>query len=421
MLRPPPKRRLRLASEDATLRREAREGRVRGFFGWRVVGAAFVVAVFGWGVGFYGPPVFLHAVEQRGWPVWLVSAAVTCHFLSGALVVAQMSRLHARFGIAAVTRAGALAAAVGVLGWALAAEPWQLFLATLASGAGWATTGAAAINAIVTPWFIRRRPAALAAAFNGASLGGVVFSPLWVALIGELGFGLAALLVGLAMVGALWWIAARYLGRSPAAMGLAPDGEPPGAPQPRNAGTAALVAPWRDRRFVTLALANALGLFAQIGFLAHLVSLLAPSLGAQGAGMAAGLATLCAMIGRTALGHALRPGVDRRRAAAANYGVQVAGLLVLLASSGHILPVLAGVALFGLGLGNATSLPPLIAQQDFRDADVARVVGLVVAVGQGAYAFAPATFGLLRLADPAALFLAAAACQGLAAAIVLRR
>lgn len=54
------------------------------FFGWRVMWAAFTVAVFGWGVGFYGPPVFLQAIHQaRGWPVSLVSAAVTCHFLLG--------------------------------------------------------------------------------------------------------------------------------------------------------------------------------------------------------------------------------------------------------------------------------------------------------------------------------------------------
>ncbi len=36
---------------------------MRGFYGWTVVAAAFVVAVFGWGVGFYGPPVFLQAVR----------------------------------------------------------------------------------------------------------------------------------------------------------------------------------------------------------------------------------------------------------------------------------------------------------------------------------------------------------------------
>ena len=37
------------------------------FYGWRIVGAAFVLAFFGWGLGFYGPPVYLHAVrEARG-------------------------------------------------------------------------------------------------------------------------------------------------------------------------------------------------------------------------------------------------------------------------------------------------------------------------------------------------------------------
>src|SRR5216117_1393143 len=55
---------------------------VRVFYGWRVVAAAFVLAVFGWGVGFYGPPVFLHAVrEVHGWSLPLVSAAVTAHFV----------------------------------------------------------------------------------------------------------------------------------------------------------------------------------------------------------------------------------------------------------------------------------------------------------------------------------------------------
>ena len=52
----------------------------------------------------------------------------------------------------------------------------------------------AALNAIVSPWFVRSRPAALAMAYNGGSIGGVIFSPLWVAAIGVLGFPLAAAL-----------------------------------------------------------------------------------------------------------------------------------------------------------------------------------------------------------------------------------
>jgi hypothetical protein len=52
-----------------------------------VVVAAFVLAVFGLGMGFHGPAVYLHAVhEARGWPLALISTAVTTHFLVGALV-----------------------------------------------------------------------------------------------------------------------------------------------------------------------------------------------------------------------------------------------------------------------------------------------------------------------------------------------
>ncbi len=64
------------------------------FHGWRVVAAAFVIAVFGWGIGFYGPPVFLSVVrETRGWPLILISTAVTVHFLIGAVVGANLPTL----------------------------------------------------------------------------------------------------------------------------------------------------------------------------------------------------------------------------------------------------------------------------------------------------------------------------------------
>src|ERR1700682_5302656 len=94
------------------------------FYGWRVVSAAFVLAVFGWGVGFYGPPVYLHAVsDSRGWPLGLVSTAVTVHFLIGAVVVANLPALYRYFGVTTITKAGALALAIGVCGWATATAP----------------------------------------------------------------------------------------------------------------------------------------------------------------------------------------------------------------------------------------------------------------------------------------------------------
>ena len=93
---------------------------------------------------------------------------------------------------------------IGVIGWATAREPWQLLLATLPSGAGWVAMGAAAVNAIVAPWFVQKRPAALSMAYNGASIGGVVFSPLWVAAIAWLDFPIAATIIGVTMLVAVW-------------------------------------------------------------------------------------------------------------------------------------------------------------------------------------------------------------------------
>ncbi len=408
------------------------------FYGWRVVAAVFVLATFGWGFGFYGPPVYLQTVrEARGWPLALISTAVTVHFLFGALVVANLPKLYKTFGVSAVTKTGCVALAAGILGWAAAQEPWQLFLATLFSGGGWVTMSSAAVNAIISPWFVRSRAAALAAAYNGSSVGGVVFSPLWVAAIGLLGFLGAALAIGFVMIATTWVLANRYYSKTPEQMGLVPDGDT------LSSGAVSVTSPLvvslpgnqlrRNWRFLTLAIGMALGLFAQIGLLAHLFSLLAPAFGPQLAGIAAGTATASAIVGRTLFGWLMPIGADRRLIACASYLVQIAGSLAFLLAAGNDVPMLLlGVVLFGFGIGNATSLPPLIAQVEFAKDDVSRVVPLIVAISQGTYAFAPAVFGLIREYTPRAgtvaansspyFFIAAAVIQGAAiAAFILGR
>src|SRR5439155_23366027 len=74
---------------------------------------------------------------------------------------------------------------------------------------------------------------------------------------------------------------------------------------------------WRNRKFLALSAGMAMGLFAQIGLVAHLFSLLAPALGAQQAGLAMGLATALAIACRTAIGWAMPLGADRRLVACA--------------------------------------------------------------------------------------------------------
>jgi hypothetical protein len=291
---------------------------------------------------------------------------------------------------------------------------------------------AAAVNAIVSPWFIRARPAALGMAYNGGSIGGIVFSPLWVAAIGFLGFPYAAAVFGVTAALIIWIIAVTLFARTPEQMGLQPDGDAGGTTPINVTSSDAKPLPgallWRDRRFLTLAAAMALSLFAQLGLISHLYSLLLPAFGTQKSGLAVALVTAMAIVGRMAIGWFMPIGADRRIVACIGYATQLLGSLAFLAAQGTSIPLLLlGIVLFGAGFGNATSLPPLVAQVEFVREEVQRVVALVVGMGQAVFAFGPAAFGLIRELFPhsenagaaPAVFIAAAAFQGAAIAAML--
>jgi cyanate permease len=376
--------------------------------------------MFAWGIGFYGPSVFLQSLHQtRGWPISQISLAITAHFLLSAIVIAYLPEIHRRLGIAKTTFLGAVLTAAGLILWSSSREPWQLFAAAIPSGAGWAVTSGAALNTIVARWFDRDRPMAIALAFNGASVGGVLFVPMWVWLIRSIGFPSAALLVGGCMVAVVAYLCVRFLAKSPEEMGLAPDGDAShqaGArPKPRRTRIE-IVRTWR---FITISAAFSLGLFAQIGLLAHLVARLTPELGIEHAGFLVSLATVCAVIGRTAAGKWIGAH-DRRFAAAANFAVQIGGVLLLILGQGS-LGLTLGCVLFGLGIGNLTSLPPLIVQKEFEREDVATAVALIIAINQGVFAFAPAIIGAMHdsTADYQLPFALIALIQLLAAVIIL--
>ena len=391
------------------------------FFGWKVAWTAFVIAACGAGAGLYGPSVFLPVLHAtRGWSVSVIASAITTHFLLSACIIIYLPELHRRLPLATVTRLGALSCALGVITWSIAQVPWQLFAAALLTGAGWATTSSAAINAMVAPWFDRERPKALSLALNGASVGGVLFPPIWIGLIAYVGFAASGMLVAAAIVAIIWPLAHRYLRPFPADLGLMQDGAghefvQTALSRPSRSRPALL----HDARFLTMATAFALGMFAQIGLVAHLIARLTPELGARGAAAALSLITLCAILGRTLLGWCLRDH-NRRFVAALNFFVQSIGVLLLAVSGGTALP-LVGCVLFGLTGGNHLMLPPLIAQQEFEPADVATAVALCVAVSQGALAFGPAAFGLLYDAtgDYVLPFAMAAAADVLAAFALL--
>ena len=207
----------------------------------------------------------------------LVSSAVTLHFLVGAVVVANLPALYRKFGLPAVTKAGRRGPGAGRAGLGGGARAVAAVARHAVQRRRLGRDGSGRRQRHHRAVVLHKRPAALAMAYNGASIGGVVFSPLWVLAIGSFGFPMAAAVIGVVMV--VDHLAARRPGvlahaaeHRPGA-GRRSDGRAGGqSPRPPHgpAGPPAVARP----ALLTLAAGMALGLFAQIGLIAHLFSLL---------------------------------------------------------------------------------------------------------------------------------------------------
>src|SRR6478752_2004129 len=87
--------------------------------GWRIVAVCFLVATFGWGLGFYGQSVYLAELHRlHGWPASLISSATTFFYLFGAVLVAFVGEAVRTFGPRNCLLGGvlAMAAAAALIG-----------------------------------------------------------------------------------------------------------------------------------------------------------------------------------------------------------------------------------------------------------------------------------------------------------------
>ena len=262
----------------------------RLYWGWPVVAAAFLVATFGFGLGFYGPGIYLVALKARhGWSTGELSSAITMYYVFGAgLLFFVVGPLFDRWGARMVVTIGTVAMVCGVVALTLLTRPWQIYAAFGVMSLGWATMSGAAINIIVAPWFDRRRGLALSWAMNGASAGGVVIAPLLVLLISRFGFsaGLhtaAALMLAVLLPVVMLMLRPKHPDEHDMAdFRSASIKPPPSAAASANEGPEfRLGAVLRSRAFIMTSIPFALGLTAQVGFLTHQVAFLSPTIGSR--------------------------------------------------------------------------------------------------------------------------------------------
>jgi MFS family permease len=356
--------------------------------GWRIVAVCFLVATFGWGFGFYGQGVYLAELQRaQGWPASLISGATTFFYLFGALIVVFIAEAVRAFGPRACLLGGIGTMAIAAAGMGEVTSPWQLYAANTLLAFGWAGMSLAMITTTLSLWFDARRGMAISLALNGASFGGIVGVPLLVLAVGQLGFARAMTMGALLMLVVLVPIVALFVGRPPYHAGAVKTAAAPSS-------TAIRKTAMRDIGFLTIAIAFALVLFAQVGFIVHLISFLDPVIGRESAAVAVSFLTAMAMLGRIVFSTVIDR-LNQRLASALSFLSQAVALAVII-NSHHAVVLIAASAAFGFSVGNLITLPSLIVQREFPPAHFGVLISLSTAITQVTYAFGPGVVGLLR-------------------------
>lgn len=365
--------------------------------GWRIVVLCFTVAVFSWGFAFYGQSIYLAELQRlHAWSSFTVSTASTMSYLAGAFLVLFTGAAIKRWGPRRFLLGGVSCLALAVVFIGQARASWQIYPAYLLMAMGWSAMNVVAITTLIALWFDTKRGLAISLALNGASFGGIAWAPVLLSAIGHVGLEIASLAGSAIMLVVLVPMILAWGSRPPPSKSSPrTDASVSHATNDSDSGT-----PWTRMRalhspaFWSLSGPFALALFAQVGFLVHLVAILEPTIGRASAGLAISIVSITAVVGRVGLGFVI-DSLNMRRASALSMASQAVALL-LIGLFDDRLVLLSACALFGLSVGNLITLPALIVQKEFDKRAFPLIVGLSTAIGQVTYAFGPGLIGLLR-------------------------
>ncbi len=282
------------------------------FYGWWIVTASAVGLAVHFGpviASTFG--VFLLPIEEAfGWSRSEISVAFALATLGVSLAQPIAGRMVDQIGARPVIMISALLLGLGLTSlYLLPASLWVYYLlffllGTLASG-----STPVPFAKVVSRWFDQRRGIALALAIVGSSAGAAIMPPLAQWLIGEQGWRVAYLVLGIVVLVVMLPTTGLLLRESPQAMNLQPDGIDRGTDGLGNAGdTTGYTRQEAFRMFNFWALAVAF-LAISIAFhacLIHLVPMLVDKgVSVESAAGAASLMAIGILVGRIGTGFLL--------------------------------------------------------------------------------------------------------------------
>jgi sugar phosphate permease len=204
------------------------------FYGWVILGVAFITVVLGYGVrnsfAVFYPTIVEEFDWERGSTALMFSIAVIVYGLTAPLVGGLVDRFKPRLILAL----GGCILGAGVALCGLATARWQFYLLYgVIAAIGLSLIGATPFNTILSHWFIRRRGLAfgiLSAGF-GASLLSASIAQL---LISSFDWRKAYIIIGVLSAAIIAPLCGFLMHHSPHDKGLLPDGETKKSPPPKD-------------------------------------------------------------------------------------------------------------------------------------------------------------------------------------------
>ena len=377
---------------------------MKGFYGWRMVGAGAGLQFLQAGLlhqafGAY----FAVLTEERGWSKTSLSGAAAMQSMEAAAIGPLLGWIIDRFGSQGMIRAGILAFGLGFMALSQIDTLAGFYGAVLIIALGSSLCGYFPLNVAIIHWFEKRRARALSMVSLGLALGGV-FVPLVAWSMQAFGWrttafssGVLAIVVGLPL--------ARVFKRRPEDVGERIDGLPEpaaavaagpaanGASAPPATVQPAFAAPrdftvreaLRTSAFWLLALGHAFALLVVLAVNVHAITHISRGLGytVPQASLVIMLMTLAQVAG-VLLGGAIGDRYDKRRISAACMLMHGAGLLMLTYATGHWMLV-AFAVLHGVAWGLRGPMMQAIRADFFGRRSIGMILGLsstVIVIGQ---------------------------------------
>lgn len=390
------------------------------FYGWKIVAALFVVLTITSGLGFYYQSVLIDALGEKGFEISDASMSVSIFFLSGGLFGPLLAAFIERIDVRVAMISGGIVGGIAIFLIGQATDITQVYAFQCLFGLAFSAAGLLPATTLIARWFEARRAAALSIASTGLSVGGVVVTPLSAALIGTVGFEQASLWLGIAFTLGVVPLSGWVLRASPGAVGLAPDGGEVETGEPAPIAGTSFSDAIRGGYFWGLGIAWVFVMLAQVGGIAHQYGLVSDRLQAGIAPFALGVLPLFSILGRLGGGFVLDRGVPARAFTLAMMVLQALAL-TLMGLGEHPAILLAGLALFGVTVGNLLMLQPLLIAEAYGSLHYARIYSINNVLTMIGVSVGPLAMGWILAADGgyASAYLLAVASAGVACAVFL--